>query len=231
MATTVVRGAQLKDGTVQRADLDVATVGQAVVAKLVQGTGITLSSTGGDSGTGDVTVARAALDGLPAAGTINQILRKRSSTDYDTEWDSFGSAQVGAPSNPPGVAGTTQKMLGLGTATYGPFLFTPTFAGKALVIFAFGIQNDTANASCVAALRYGTGTPPVNQAAVAGTAGPGYVRAGTWAANAIGSVTIPWFITGLAVGTQYWFDMSIASGAAGQTCSCSSVSLTAVEIP
>jgi hypothetical protein len=56
MATTVVRGGQIKDATIQRVDLDTSTAGQAVVAKIVQGTGITISSTGADSGTGDVTI-------------------------------------------------------------------------------------------------------------------------------------------------------------------------------
>jgi hypothetical protein len=57
MAITTIRGTQVLNGTIQRADLDVSTVGQAVVAKLIQGTNVTLSSTGGDAGTGDVTVS------------------------------------------------------------------------------------------------------------------------------------------------------------------------------
>jgi hypothetical protein len=57
MPITTIRGGQVTDGTVQRVDLDVSTVGQAVVRKIVQGSGITLSSTGADSGTGDVTVS------------------------------------------------------------------------------------------------------------------------------------------------------------------------------
>jgi hypothetical protein len=57
MPPTVIRGTQVLDGTIQRPDLDVTTAGKAVVAKLVQGTGIVLSSTGADSGTGDVTVS------------------------------------------------------------------------------------------------------------------------------------------------------------------------------
>jgi hypothetical protein len=57
MAITTVRGGQVLDGTIQRHDLDVSTVGQAVVAKLIQGTNVTLSSTGGDAGTGDVTIS------------------------------------------------------------------------------------------------------------------------------------------------------------------------------
>jgi hypothetical protein len=57
MARTTIGGRQITDASVQRADLDVSTVGQAVVAKLVQGTNITLVSTGGDAGTGDVTIS------------------------------------------------------------------------------------------------------------------------------------------------------------------------------
>jgi hypothetical protein len=57
MPPTVIRGTQVLDGTIQRPDLDVVTAGKAVVVKLVQGSGITLSSTGVDSGTGDVTVS------------------------------------------------------------------------------------------------------------------------------------------------------------------------------
>jgi hypothetical protein len=57
MPKTVIRGTQILNNTVQRQDLDVSTVGQAVVTKLVQGTNVTLSSTGADSGTGDVTIS------------------------------------------------------------------------------------------------------------------------------------------------------------------------------
>jgi len=57
MPQTGISGAQVKDNTIQRVDLDTTTVGQAVAAKLVQGSGITLYSTGADSGTGDVTIS------------------------------------------------------------------------------------------------------------------------------------------------------------------------------
>jgi hypothetical protein len=57
MATTNIRGAQILNNTVQRQDLDTSTVGQAVITKIVQGIGVSLSSTGADSGTGDVTVS------------------------------------------------------------------------------------------------------------------------------------------------------------------------------
>ena len=67
MGRTKVRGVQIvsdtidsdliKQGSVSRADLNTTTVGSAVIAKVVQGTGITITSTGADSGTGDVTIS------------------------------------------------------------------------------------------------------------------------------------------------------------------------------
>ena len=56
MAKTTLSGKQITDNSIQRVDLDITTVGSAVIAKIVQGTGITISSTGADSGTGDVTI-------------------------------------------------------------------------------------------------------------------------------------------------------------------------------
>lgn len=56
MATTTVTGEQIKDNTVGRDDLIIATAGKAVVRKLVAGTNISLTSTGADAGTGDVTI-------------------------------------------------------------------------------------------------------------------------------------------------------------------------------
>lgn len=63
MPPTVIRGRQVLDGSIQRADLDTTTVGSAVVAKLIQGTNVTLSSSGADSGTGDVTISASGAAG------------------------------------------------------------------------------------------------------------------------------------------------------------------------
>lgn len=56
MARTQLTGSQVSDGSVARADLNTSTAGSAVITKIIAGTGITLSSTGADAGTGDVTV-------------------------------------------------------------------------------------------------------------------------------------------------------------------------------
>jgi len=62
---TNVRSSQIEDGGVIRDDLNTATAGKAVIRKAVEGTGVTLSSTGADAGTGDVTIAtRAASDSV-----------------------------------------------------------------------------------------------------------------------------------------------------------------------
>ena len=57
MASTVIRGQQIRNDDVGREDLNVSTTTRAVITKAVAGTGIALSSTGVDAGTGDVTVS------------------------------------------------------------------------------------------------------------------------------------------------------------------------------
>jgi len=56
MGRTFLTGGQVKDGSVQKVDLDTTTTGQAVITKVIAGTNISISSTGVDAGTGDVTV-------------------------------------------------------------------------------------------------------------------------------------------------------------------------------
>jgi len=73
MAATSVRSAQITDGTVQRADLSVSgAVNTNVIAKLIQPANgsITLTSTGVDAGTGDVTPT---LPSTIPSGAITQL--------------------------------------------------------------------------------------------------------------------------------------------------------------
>lgn len=65
MGKTQVRGEQIGDSEIQRDDLDVTTAGQAVIRKVIQGAGgVTISSTGADSGTGDVTINAGNVEGV-----------------------------------------------------------------------------------------------------------------------------------------------------------------------
>jgi hypothetical protein len=100
MPQTVIRGTQVLDGSIQRADLDVSTAGKAVVAKLVQGTGIVLSSTGADSGTGDVTVSGV------NPGTWTNL-------SYGTGWTQNTTAQYRVETN-----GSFQKVICQGIVNY-----------------------------------------------------------------------------------------------------------------
>lgn len=54
--TTEVSGKGIRDGSIQRRDIDITTTGESLITKLVAGSGISISSTGADSGTGEVTI-------------------------------------------------------------------------------------------------------------------------------------------------------------------------------
>ncbi len=70
MARTLIDGAdQIQAGSIIRASINTATTGSALMTKLIAGTGITLSQTGVDGGTGDVT---ASVSYGTAAGTAAQ---------------------------------------------------------------------------------------------------------------------------------------------------------------
>lgn len=91
MAITQVRSPQIGAGEVKRSDLDVTTSGSAVLAKVIQGTGITISATGADAGTGDATInaaASAILDTLSA--TQGSILYRSASA-----WVPLGPGSAG----------------------------------------------------------------------------------------------------------------------------------------
>lgn len=194
--------------------------------------------------TGDVTTTAGAVattynnavptakGGAPSAGTAGQVLTKNTATNYDYGWKTFASAQVLSGANPPAINGATAKMCGFGTATYGPFLITPTVSGKVLVAISFWFLNDTASGSAVAAIRYGTGTAPVNGATQTGTGGSSIVKAGTgYTASQGTAVTLTYVVTGLTINTQYWFDLAINAGAAGQNVAANGGMFTAVELP
>jgi hypothetical protein len=132
MPPTVIRGKQVLDGSIQRADLDVSTVGQAVIAKLVQGAGITLSSTGADSGTGDVTISGGTGDMLKSV--------------YDTNGDGISDHAALADAAPwTGITGT-------------PSTFAPSAHQSSHVSGADQIPNASASTRGLLAQLSGTAT-------------------------------------------------------------------------
>lgn len=58
MARTQVPGRQVLDASINKDDIDIITTGKALITRILQGSGIVIdSSTGVDSGTGDVTIS------------------------------------------------------------------------------------------------------------------------------------------------------------------------------
>lgn len=56
MARTGIQTHQIKDSTIQRADIDVHTPGEALITRLIAGDNVVITSSGADTGTGDVTI-------------------------------------------------------------------------------------------------------------------------------------------------------------------------------
>lgn len=57
MSRTQLTGLAIQDGSLQRADMDITTPGQAMITKVIAGSTMKITSkTGADDGTGDVTL-------------------------------------------------------------------------------------------------------------------------------------------------------------------------------
>lgn len=91
MARTQVRTQQIEDGGITRDDLNTADSGKAVVRKILQGTNVTISSTGADSGTGDVTIS-AAIGG--ATGTDFDASENLAAGDLVNIWNDSGTPKA-----------------------------------------------------------------------------------------------------------------------------------------
>jgi hypothetical protein len=153
-------------------------------------------------------------------------------------WSSIAGAPVAAavyasinlgPSNPTGVVGGTLKMQGLGAVGW---TLTPTATGKVLVTLTGWMGNNTIGGSATGTLYRGTTFPaPVNNAALTGTAmTPAIAISAVATANYGYPFTTHILATGLAVGTQYWFDFALAAGATG-TAFIAYLNATAIELP
>lgn len=128
------------------------------------------------------------------------------------------------PAAPTGTGSATAVMMGLGSTC----TLTPTASTRVFVQF-IGCSSATIASGGVIQCKFGTGTAPANGVATTGT------DVGTTATSTftLGNEKIPFtaggIITGLSIGTAYWFDLSMLAG--GGTVSINSVSCSAHEIP
>lgn len=129
------------------------------------------------------------------------------------------------PANPTGTANTTGVMMGLGA------LFTPVKSGSVMVMITGSLTNNTASDGAKGQIRYGTGAAPANGAALTGTAVGNQPRALNNASTAalVTPVAFIAIITGLTLGTQYWFDIGLAA-ITGGTATLTDVTVDVIEL-
>jgi hypothetical protein len=140
---------------------------------------------------------------------------------------SYTPVYTSAPSDPTGTTDTTGKMMGLAGA------FTPQFSGRALIFITGNLTNSTAAAGdgAKAQITYGTGTAPVNGAALTGTA-VGSIQSSVLeraTASDLQTFSLVALVTGLTVGTAIWLDIRLAA-IVGGTALCKNINIVAIEI-
>jgi hypothetical protein len=144
-----------------------------------------------------------------------------------TNWIATTPASAqSSPANPTGTASTTGVMMGLA----GSITTSSATSGKVLFIISGTIFNATAIADGGKVQLYtGTGTAPINGAALTGTARGGLVQyiAATTSEKTPFSVNA--IATGLAASTAYWIDVGLAA-ITGGTATITDVSISAYEL-
>ena len=167
-----------------------------------------------------------------AGGTLTAAWQAATVSTLSTGFTlAAGALSVTAPASsqtttaaPTGTTDTTGKMMGLAAA------ITPATLGTVMAIVSGTLANATAIADgAKTQIRWGTGTAPVNGAALTGTAVGGIAQyiAATTAETAPFSLNA--VISGLTPGTAIWVDISLAA-ITGGTAAATNVSVSLVEI-
>jgi hypothetical protein len=135
------------------------------------------------------------------------------------------------PANPTATASTTLVMMGLGATC----VYTPARTGKVLVTITCGWNTASGASVGNIGVRYGTGTAPVNGAAVTGSStgfGGGATNSFQVKAAGIGSDIGMAFagLLALTPNTQYWFDICTSTVTPGDVATVDGPAMTFVEL-
>ena len=160
---------------------------------------------------------------VASAGTAGQVLTSNGGSAVPSFQPPPGAGAFtnfdGTQINPTGTsAASPGVMMGLG------YTITPSHTGN--VTFRIGgtiVNTGSPSAFCIAQLRYGTGTAPVNGAAATGTV----VGPHNAAIQSVTNLNVGGNVSNLTYGTTYWFDMSVYSSSGG--CALQAVTGGAVE--
>ncbi len=139
----------------------------------------------------------------------------------------LGNAVNNIPvNNPTGTTSASMVMMGCGQT------FTPARSGNLFLLFSTRMFSSVVGDELLVQMSYGTGTPPANGAAVTGTqAGPrmSAIAVSTGGTGAPQDM-IPAILTGLSVGTTYWFDAAVERSAGSGTVGLSQPNFTILEM-
>jgi len=184
-----------------------STVFNALTADLATGLSTCLTRDGQSTATANIPMGTFKFTGLGYGTGAGQAL----------VYDQFARAYSGnASPSPFSTSSATYVMLGLGTTLWG---LIPLSTGR-IRLTATGTLTTTLTGSDSYILgKYGTGTAPNNGVAVTGTsATTSEVRVtNSGATGALSAFTYYAEITGLTVGTPYWFDLAQKVSGGGAT--------------
>lgn len=191
------------------------------------GAGYVNAAAGFKIGGTDIFPLTTARGGVPSGGTAGQILQKNSATNFDYAWGSYTATQTATASTTAGTTNTAGIMAGLGSGAS----FSPHITGRALVILTGYFTSSVANNFvAVASLKYGTGTAPVHGAAITGTT---IAQAQAWGTSSTAGASVPFsatgIVTGLTIGTTYWFDAVYGTSGASSTAKLNACGFSIVE--
>lgn len=129
-----------------------------------------------------------------------------------------------SPANPTGTTSTTGVMMGLAGA------LTPRVTGRVKIVINGYMSESVAARGVTAQIRYGTGTAPVNGAALTGTTAGGDIKMFQTSATELFPFSCNAIVSGLTLGTAIWIDLAVARVGASGTGSVLNISITAFEL-
>lgn len=140
-------------------------------------------------------------------------------------WVQAAAPQSDDPGNPTGTTSTTLVMMGLDKT------YTPQSSGNVLVVITGNAGTATAAEAFTVGGRYGTGTAPANGQAVTGSRINQFADS-VLTAPVAGAYTAFAFtgILNLTPGTEYWFDLALATGSSADKAAIHNISMAITEL-
>ena len=164
---------------------------------------------------------------VATAPSLGQVLTAVSATAATWQTPTAASTQKN-PTDPTVTSSTVGVMMGLSAS------ITPVLSGKIMIIISGDMDNDTGDDGAQVQMRTGTGTPPINGAALTGTTQGGLVKMSVVVSGGATNVTrVPFslnaIVSGLTLNTAVWIDISLAA-ITGGTARVRDVSISVVEL-